>query len=114
MKLIVIGLLILLVVVEIIGETSLTKASKLSNITNNYPKYFFIALGITLYALVGVILYFLLVKQKQLIVVNTLWQVLNVIFITLIGLFYFKEKLSVYQIIALILAIISIILINKK
>ena len=81
---------------------------------NNYQKYFLIAIGITLYALVGVILYFLLVKQKQLIVVNTLWQVLNVIFITLIGLFYFKEKLSVYQIIALILAIISIILINKK
>ena len=114
MKLTVIGLLILLIVVEIIGETSLTKASKLSNINNNHPKYFLIAIGITLYALVGVILYFLLVKQKQLIVVNTLWQVLNVIFITLIGLFYFKEKLSVYQIIALILAIISIILINKK
>lgn len=114
MKLTVIGLLILLIVVEIIGETSLTKASKISNINNNHPKYFLIAIGITLYALVGVILYFLLVKQKQLIVVNTLWQVLNVIFITLIGLFYFKEKLSVYQIIALILAIISIILINKK
>ena len=114
MKLIVIGLLILLVVVEIIGETSLTKASKLSNINNNHQKYFLIGVGITLYALVGVILYFLLVKQKQLIVVNTLWQVINVIFITLIGIFYFNEKLSVYQIIALILAIISIILINKK
>ena len=114
MKLIVIGLLILLVVVEIIGESSLTQASKISNTNNSYQRYFLIALGITLYALVGIILYFLLVKQKQLIVVNTLWQVLNVILITSIGIFYFKETLSKYQIIALILAIISIILINKK
>ena len=95
------GLILLLLVLVEISSIILLRNHK-----HNYS----ILLGILGYLLVGCILAYILYNYPNLTIINTLWQVLNIVLVSFIGLFYFKEKLSFKEFLALFFAIISIIL----
>ena len=67
--------------------------------------------GLLLYVLVGYILYNILI-HKQLATTNSLWNVLSIILVTCIGVFYFKEELSTYGKIGILFAILAVIFIE--
>ena len=93
-------LLLLLVSIEIIAVIFL----------KNHKNHLNIILGILGYTIIGCILAYLLSNYPKLTIINSLWQVLNIILISAIGIFFFKEKLSFKETFGLIFAIISIIL----
>lgn len=97
-------LLLLLCFTETLSATSMKYATKKNN---NY--YFFISiLG---YVLVGIILYHSL-KLGKLSITYAIWNSVTIILTSLIAILFFKEKLNKYNIIGIILAILSVILIN--
>ena len=51
-------------------------------------------------------------KFEGLTVMNLMWDVLSDIFVTLTGIFYFKEKVSSIKLIGVFLAILSVVLLN--
>jgi multidrug transporter EmrE-like cation transporter len=51
-------------------------------------------------------------KYESMTVMNLMWDVLSDIFVTLTGIFYFKEKVSTVKLIGVFLAVISVILLN--
>lgn len=53
-------------------------------------------------------------KFNSLTVMNLLWDVMSDVLVTAIGLFYFKEKLTKFKKMGVILSIISIILLTWK
>ncbi len=53
-------------------------------------------------------------SYEGLTVVNLLWDVMSGVLITIIGLCVFKEKLSVYQKVGTIMALVSMILLRYK
>jgi multidrug transporter EmrE-like cation transporter len=53
-------------------------------------------------------------KFNSLTVMNLLWDVMSDVLVTAIGLFYFKEKLTKFKKMGVVLSIISIILLTWK
>ncbi len=51
-------------------------------------------------------------SYNNLIITNLLWDVISIIFVTLIGLFYFKEKITQIKLIGILFAFISMILLS--
>jgi multidrug transporter EmrE-like cation transporter len=51
-------------------------------------------------------------KYESMTVMNLMWDVLSDIFVTLTGIFYFKEKVSSIKLIGVFLAILSVVLLN--
>jgi uncharacterized membrane protein len=49
-------------------------------------------------------------QTNSISVLNIIWNLFSSIFVTIIGVLYFKEVLSIYQNIAIVLGIISILL----
>jgi multidrug transporter EmrE-like cation transporter len=98
-------LIILLVILESISISIL----KYSSINNN--KLFIIS--IIIYIIIILILYNIF-KKKPAGITFTLWNIGAIIMTTLMGYIIFKEKLNKHQILGLIIAIISIPLLNYK
>ena len=67
----------------------------------------YLALGIISYTLVGIVFAHVLYISSDMTVVNSLWQVLNIILVTAIGILFYKEKVTVQQKIGVFLAITS-------
>lgn len=101
--------LYLLVIVLIIIESLAMSTIEYS--ANNKNNYFI--LGILLYIIIGVILYKILI-YRDLAVTNALWNVSTIILVSLISIFYFKEKIDIYGKIGILFAILSIIFIEHK
>ena len=78
---------------------------------NNKNKYYIF--GIFLYSITAYILYRILITEK-LAITNALWNSITIILVSIVSIFYFKEKLSKYQIIGLLLAILSVIFMEMK
>ena len=76
---------------------------------NKRNKYFLI--GILIYTLVAYILYEIL-KTGNVAITNALWNATTVILVSLMGIFYFEEKFTIYQYIGLAFAILAIIFIE--
>jgi len=76
---------------------------------NKRNKYFII--GIFIYIIVAYILYEIL-KVGDIAVTNALWNATTVILVSLMGIFYFDEKFTIYQYIGLGFAILAIIFIE--
>jgi drug/metabolite transporter (DMT)-like permease len=53
-------------------------------------------------------------KFNSLTVMNLLWDVMSDVVVTIIGLFYFKEKLTKFKKMGVILSLVSIILLTWK
>lgn len=101
--------LYLLVIVLIILESIAMSTIEYS--ANNRNNYFII--GILLYIIIGLILYKILV-YRDLAVTNALWNVSTIILVSLISIFYFKERIDIYGKIGILFAILSIIFIEHK
>ncbi|OGZ18295.1 MAG: hypothetical protein A2V72_00815 [Candidatus Nealsonbacteria bacterium RBG_13_37_56] len=57
--------------------------------------------------------WFFVMKNIKLSTLSVFYAVSTVLFLTLISVFYFKEPLNIYEIIGIILAITSIVLLGK-
>lgn len=95
--------LILLVVVELLTVTSI----KYWSINK---KTVYLALGIIGYILVSIIFAIISVKNPDITIINGLWQMFNIIFVSIIGIVLYKEKLSTVHYIGIIFAVISSVL----
>lgn len=74
-----------------------------------FNEYFYIA--ICLYALTGYALG-TLIKHKGLVVGHALYDIISILTISLIGIIYFKEILTIKQFIGLLFGIVSIYLLE--
>lgn len=102
-------ILVVLVVIEIIAEVCIKEYDK-------SPKTKLILIGVFLYLFVPLLFLALLKQTEELVIANTLWQVSNIIFVALVGLYYFNEKLSKYQWagVALSLVVVGLLMIEPK
>jgi multidrug transporter EmrE-like cation transporter len=105
MKLNVFLCLILLIVVEMITVSMIKKWSVDKN-------SMYLVLGVLGYMMVGLIFSYILTLEKEIMIVNTLWQIANIILVSAIGYFVFKEKLTPIQAVGVTLAILSVILVS--
>ena len=97
-----IGLIIALVAVESFGQLFLEKATLQKN--NKYPLIIF---GSLLYLLIGYLYYLALNSKLPLAIVNIIWQTSTIIIITLISIFYFKQKITKKEIIGIVILLIG-------
>ena len=109
MKLKVILILFLLILIESGAEIFLTHSA--NNSSNNS---LFLLLGIISYILVAIFFYYMIKIQGDLAVVNTIWQGVNIVVISLFSVLFFKEKLSKFQMFGILLTIIGIVLVNLQ
>lgn len=98
-------LIILVVIIEVSAEYSLTKWGK------DKKSIFFLILGCILY--IGVALTFAFAmrnsKDHNLTILNGLWQVLNLVIVSFIGIVFLKDKTSTFQKIGIGLGILATI-----
>ena len=88
------------------AQTLLEKASLLMQKKDN-KKNLFIISGIILYAIVGFCYYIALTSDVPLGIVNVMWQASTIIIMTLISIFYFKQKITTKQIIGIVIVAIG-------
>lgn len=98
-------LLLILILVDVIS-TGLIKSSVDS--MNNYYIY-----GMVGFFISGYILY-LLLDLGELFITNSVWDILSIILISVIGIVYFRETYNIYHIIGLLFAFISLFFINYR
>ena len=98
-------LIVILIILEVFAMTTIEYSA---NNRNNY--YLF---GLVLYVIIGIILYKILI-YRDLAVTNALWNVSTIILVSLISIFYFKERIDIYGKIGILFAILSIIFIEHK
>lgn len=98
--------LIILSIVETIGVIFLKKYNR----TRKIPIF---VLGAIFYVIVAALLVYLFNFQK-IAIVNSLWNGISIVLITISGYLFFKESLTSNEIIAIILIIIAGFLISNK
>ena len=99
-------LLLLIILCESSAQTLLEKANLITN-QQDHKKNLFVISGIILYAIVGFIYHTLLNSKLSLAIVNALWQASTIIVMTLISIFYFKQKIHSHQIIGIVIVTIG-------
>lgn len=97
----------LLTIVTAFGDTFLKRAGQLKN-TN----YTYLAIGLIVYALTGAV-WFFIYKNTKFSVVGSVYGVATAVIFALVGIFYFKETLRPQEILGLVLAVTSIILLSR-
>lgn len=97
-----IGIILVMLFLEILAIHFFNK----SNNTNNRN---FLIYGLFIYTALGFFLFKIIQLDQNIIVTNNTWQMLNVITVTIIGLVYYKCKLSKLQIIGVFLALASVL-----
>jgi len=95
---------IVLVLLEVFAEVFLKQYS-----LNN--KYYSLIIGILFYIGIAIILPGLFKKSENITIANTIWQISNVILVTLIGVLFYKDKLTRLQWLGIFLSIISVYLV---
>lgn len=95
-----ISLLIILVLLEILSVSSLKYWSVKKNNT-------FLYLGILGYLSVGFLFAYILKTHSNMTIINALWQVLNIILVSTVGILIYKEKITNLQYIGILFAIIA-------
>jgi len=99
-----IALLISIIAVESLAQWFLQKRiTKKNNV--------YLVGGVVLYGLVGIIYYWLLKHGKKMAVANTLWNAGTEISVAVLGFLFFKQTLTVEQIIGIILILVSMYLV---
>jgi drug/metabolite transporter (DMT)-like permease len=69
----------------------------------------YLIIGVTLYALLGFVIYKLL-HYGNILILNIVWHLIYFIILFLMGVFIFQEKINFEKIIALILGFISLVI----
>ena len=96
----------LILIIAVLETIAMGIIEDSANKNNNYY-----LLGIVIYALVAYTLYEIL-KSGNVAVTNALWNATTVILVSLMGIFYFEEKFTIYQYIGLGFAVLAIIFIE--
>ena len=80
--------------------------------SDNKERYF-LANAILCYVLVAILFGFLLlmITSKRLVIANGLWQILNLIIVSMIGIYLFNNRLLWYQWVGVGLAVVATFLI---
>jgi multidrug transporter EmrE-like cation transporter len=73
--------------------------------------YFYYGLWLFLY-LIGIIFFAMTLRSKNLAVANIILLAVNIVSLTLVSYFYFKEELTLTQLIGIVLATIGIVLVE--
>lgn len=108
-ELLIAGLLALSVsLVEILGDFFV----KIASLQPGFAGWKTWLIGILIYGSTGIIWFFLLRKSK-LSTAGVTYSVGVVVFLTLLGVFYFKEKINSMEILAIIMAIASLVILYK-
>lgn len=94
-------ILIVILTFESCAQTLLEKASLIMKKDNK--RNLFLLGGIILYSIVGFCYYIALTSNVPLGIVNVIWQASTIIIMTLISIFYFKQKITTKQIIGIII-----------
>lgn len=97
-----VGIIIALVAGESFAQLFLEKAT-----LGKKNKNGLLILGIVLYVLVGYLYYIALTSKVPLAIVNIIWQTATIIIITLISIFYFKQKITKKEIIGIVILLIG-------
>tara|TARA_B110001469_G_C9643017_1_gene323918 strand:- start:1781 stop:2110 length:330 start_codon:yes stop_codon:yes gene_type:complete len=99
-------LLILLIIIEIISMFIIEYSVK--NNTNHF------VLSIPLYGFISYLFYILLKsKNESAASLNAIWNCSTTIIVTIVGIFFFKNKISKNHIIGIALSILSILFIES-
>jgi drug/metabolite transporter (DMT)-like permease len=96
-----VAIIIALVTAESFAQLFLEKATLKSK------KNYYLIYGILLYILVGYLYYIALTSKVSLAITNIIWQTATIIIITLISIFYFKQKLTKREIIGIVILLIG-------
>ena len=99
---------VLLSVVTVIGDSLVKKAS----LGASFPGMGLLILGAIVYGLTA-FGWFFVMRRLKLSTVGVLYSVSTAVLLVLISVFYFKEKISLPEIIAIFLAIVSLIILAR-
>lgn len=104
------GLLFILLIsiVTIFGDVFM----KLAGSSNKYIDVSYLIYGMILYLITG-IGWFFAMKYVELSSIGTIYGLTTVIFLTLIGFFFFRENINIIEFIAIIMGIVSIFLLTR-
>ena len=97
--------IVILVIIELLTVASIKQWSI-------SKKNLFLVFGLFGYLVVGCIFAYILHTHSDMTIVNSLWQILNIILVSALGLVVYKEKLTTRQYIGVFLAIISTVLLS--
>ena len=98
---------IYLLFITIFSISSQYVFKKIHLIKNKNNHNSLLVLGLALYTLTGVCIYNIL-KYGNIIILNIIWHIVYFIILFLMGYLLFNEKINSFQIIALILGLISV------
>lgn len=101
-------IIIILSLVGVVGDFFIKLAS--NEQSSFKTKWFFV--GMLIYALTA-FGWVVVMKNIKLSTLGVFYALFTVLFLVLLGIFYFKEKLNYYEIAGIITGIISIILLGK-
>lgn len=57
--------------------------------------------------------WFYIMKNTKLVTLSVFYSIITIVLLALLGFFYFNEKLQIYEILGVIMAILSLILLGK-
>lgn len=95
-------------VITAIADTFIKHAS----LQNKFSEWRMLALGMIIYGITAFGWFFVMRKMK-LSTVGVLYGVCSIVFLTLVSVFYFKEKINLMEIFGIILAVISLIILYR-
>lgn len=101
-------MLYLLVLAIVVSETIAISFLKKFSLSNNL--YFF-GIGLAFYALVS---FFLIksFKYEDMGIVNVMWSAFSVLMVVSIGILFFKEQISFFEVLAIALILIGVIILR--
>jgi small multidrug resistance pump len=110
MNKLVIGIIltVFLSLVGVIGDFFI----KLSGGGAKYIDYRYFVIGFVVYAITA-FGWFFAMKNVKLATLGVFYAISTIIFLLIVGVFYFKESLNYYEIIGIIMAIVSLILLGR-
>ncbi|MDO8538713.1 MAG: transporter [archaeon] len=100
--------IVLLSLIGVIGDFFI----KLSGVGPKFVELKWFVLGFIIYAATA-FGWFFVMKNVKLSTLGVFYAVSTVIFLVAVGVFYFKEQLNVYEIIAIIAAVVSLIILAR-
>ena len=101
-------IIVLLSLIGVIGDFFI----KLAGSGKNFIELKWFLLGFIIYGITA-FGWFYVMKNIKLATLGVFYAISTILFLTLIGVFYFKEQLNFYEILGIITAIISLILLSS-
>ncbi|MBS3079490.1 hypothetical protein J4218_05180 [Candidatus Pacearchaeota archaeon] len=99
---------VILALIGVLGDFFVKVASN----NTGFSGYKWLILGAVIYSLTS-IGWFFVMRHVKLSTLGVYYAISTVIFLTMVSVFYFKESLNHYEIIGIVLAIVSLILLAK-